>query len=152
MKNKIVNELITAMKARVPEKQNLAGYLADTLCMGKEAVYRRLRGEVSFTLEEVALISRRLGISIDQIIGNHLSDRVTFDLNLLKSSDSMEGYYEIIHRYLQIFDYVKRMKQQKFILLPICCRLLFILNMSICLNFVFAVGFIRMVRSRLLIL
>ena len=30
MKNKIVNELITAMKARVPEKQNLAGYLADT--------------------------------------------------------------------------------------------------------------------------
>ena len=41
MKNKIVNELITAMKARVPEKQNLAGYLADTLCMGKEAVYRR---------------------------------------------------------------------------------------------------------------
>lgn len=24
MKNKIVNELITAMKARVPEKQNLA--------------------------------------------------------------------------------------------------------------------------------
>ena len=69
MKNKIVNELITAMKARVPEKQNLAGYLADTLCMGKEAVYRRLRGEVSFTLEEVALISRRLGISIDQIIG-----------------------------------------------------------------------------------
>ena len=59
MKNKIVNELITAMKARVPEKQNLAGYLADTLCMGKEAVYRRLRGEVSFTLEEVALISRR---------------------------------------------------------------------------------------------
>ena len=90
------------------EKQNLAGYLADTLCMGKEAVYRRLRGEVSFTLEEVALISRRLGISIDQIIGNHLSDRVTFDLNLLKSSDSMEGYYEIIHRYLQIFDYVKK--------------------------------------------
>ena len=71
MKNKIVNELITAMKARVPEKQNLAGYLADTLCMGKEAVYRRLRGEVSFTLEEVALISRRLGISIDQIIGRH---------------------------------------------------------------------------------
>ena len=108
MKNKIVNELITAMKARVPEKQNLAGYLADTLCMGKEAVYRRRRGEVSFTLEEVALISRRLGISIDQIIGNHLSDRVTFDLNLLKSSDSMEGYYEIIHRYLQIFDYVKK--------------------------------------------
>ena len=46
--------------------------------------------------------------TIDQIIGNHLSDRVTFDLNLLKSSDSMEGYYEIIHRYLQIFDYVKK--------------------------------------------
>ena len=53
MKNKIVNELITAMKARVPEKQNLAGYLADTLCMGKEAVYRRLRERFLLPLKKL---------------------------------------------------------------------------------------------------
>ena len=47
MKDSIVNELITAMK--------------DTLCIGREAVYRRLRGEVAFTIDEVAQISCKLG-------------------------------------------------------------------------------------------
>lgn len=54
MKDSIVNELITAMKDRLPPGQNLANFLTDTLCIGREAVYRRLRGEVAFTIDEVA--------------------------------------------------------------------------------------------------
>lgn len=107
MKNGIVNELIIAMKERIPKGQNLANSLADILYMGKEAVYRRLRGEVAFTIDEVALLSKKLGNSIDQIIGNHLSNRVTFDMNLLNSPNTLDSYYEIINRYQQIFDYVK---------------------------------------------
>lgn len=107
MKDSIVNELIAAMKDRLTPGQNLANFLTDTLCIGREAVYRRLRGEVAFTIDEVAQISYKLGISIDQIIGNHLSNRVTFDLNMLRSANSMESYYEIVDRYSRIFDYVK---------------------------------------------
>lgn len=50
MKDSIVNELITAMKDRLPPGQNLANFLTDTLCIGREAVYRRLRGEVALRL------------------------------------------------------------------------------------------------------
>lgn len=56
MKDSIVNELITAMKDRLPPN-----FLTDTLCIGREAVYRRLRGEVAFTIDEVAQISCKLG-------------------------------------------------------------------------------------------
>ena len=66
MKDSIVNELITAMKDRLPPGQNLANFLTDTLCIGREAVYRRLRGEVAFTIDEVAQISYKLGISIEK--------------------------------------------------------------------------------------
>ena len=106
-KNYIVKELINEMKERIPQGQNLANYLTDTLYMGKEAVYRRLRGEVAFTFDEIAVISHNLGISIDQIIGNHLSNRVTFDLNLLHSPNLFESYHEIIERYLRIFSSMK---------------------------------------------
>ena len=105
-KNYIVKELISEMKERIPRGHNLANYLTDTLCMGKEAVYRRLRGEVAFTFDEIAVISHNLGISIDQIIGNHLSNRVTFDMNLLHSSNFLESYYESVERYLRIFHLV----------------------------------------------
>ena len=35
MKDSIVNELITAMKDRLPPGQNLANFLTDTLCIGR---------------------------------------------------------------------------------------------------------------------
>ena len=95
MKNGILNELISTMKERIPQDMNLANTLADILCMGKEAVYRRLRGEVSFTIDEVALLSQKLGISIDQIVGSHVSNKVTFDLNLLHATSALESYYEV---------------------------------------------------------
>ena len=107
-KNYIVKELINKMKERIPQGQNLANYLTDTLYMGKEAVYRRLRGEVAFTFDEIAVISHNLGISIDQIIGNHLTNRATFDVNLLHSPNLFESYHEIIERYLRIFGSMKR--------------------------------------------
>lgn len=40
--------LIEAMKEKLPLKGKLADMLMDTLYIGKEAVYRRLRGEVPF--------------------------------------------------------------------------------------------------------
>ena len=46
----IINELntglIEAAKEKVPAGANLANTLMDTLYIGKEAIYRRLRGEV----------------------------------------------------------------------------------------------------------
>ena len=104
MKDSIVNELITAMKDRLPPGQNLANFLTDTLCIGREAVYRRLRGEVAFTIDEVAQISCKLGISIDQIIGNHLYNRVTFDMNLLRSANAIESYYDFMKSQRLVID------------------------------------------------
>lgn len=64
--------LIEAMKEKLPAKGKLADMLMDTLYIGKEAVYRRLRGEVPFTLQEAALVSRKLGISLDKNYRNQL--------------------------------------------------------------------------------
>ena len=68
MKNYIVNELIAAMKERIPRGINLANYLTDALCMGKEAVYRRLRGEVAFTFDEIAMISCKLEYQLIRLL------------------------------------------------------------------------------------
>ena len=62
MINELITGLIEALKEKLPPKRNLANLLMDTLYIGREAIYRRLRGEVPFTLEEAALISRKLGV------------------------------------------------------------------------------------------
>ena len=76
MKNAVVNELISTMREVTPKEGNLANVLMDILCMSKEAIYRRLRGEVAFTFSEVAIIAGELGISLDKIIGTCLIWRI----------------------------------------------------------------------------
>ena len=61
--NELNTGLVNAVREKLPSKENLANTLMDILYIGKEAIYRRLRGEVPFTLTEAAVISRKLGIS-----------------------------------------------------------------------------------------
>lgn len=82
MINELNTGLIEALKEKLPPKTNLANLLMDTLYIGREAIYRRLRGEVPFTLEEAALISRKLGVSLDKIVGVSFSANAVFDLIL----------------------------------------------------------------------
>ena len=92
--------LIEAMKEKLPLKGQLADMLMDTLYIGKEAVYRRLRGEVPFTLQESALISRKLGISLDKIIGLSFKSNAMFNINIVDYDDPFESYYNILEKYV----------------------------------------------------
>ena len=74
--------LIEVMKEKIPDGGNLANTLMDILYIGKEAVYRRLRGEVPFTLNEASIISKKLGVSLDQIVGISYTNNAMFDLNI----------------------------------------------------------------------
>ena len=58
---------------------------------------------------------RKFPVSWDQIIGNHLYNRVTFDMNLLRSANAIESYYEIIDRYLRIYR-IDFMKSQRLVI------------------------------------
>lgn len=70
MKTIPVNEkFIEAIRAKIPKYSELANKLTDILLIEKDMVYRRLRGEVAFTLQEASLISEKLGISIDNMGG-----------------------------------------------------------------------------------
>ena len=61
-------EFIKILESKFSKKTQLANFIADTLFVEKETAYRRLRGEVQFSLREAIRISRKLNISLDNII------------------------------------------------------------------------------------
>lgn len=77
------------------------------LYIGKEAIYRRLRGEVPFTLAEAAVISRKLGISLDKMIGVSFSNNAVFDLNVVHHTNTFETYHDILTKYVDAFDNIR---------------------------------------------
>ena len=86
------SELIKAMNEKLPNGTNLANTLIDMLYLGKEAVYRRLRGEVPFTLAEAATISQKMGVSLDKLAGTNADSNAIFDLNIIRQTDPLETY------------------------------------------------------------
>ena len=97
------SELVKAMNEKLPNGTNLANTLIDILYLGKEAVYRRLRGEVPFTLVEAAAISRKMGVSLDKLAETNVSSNAIFDLNIVRQTDPLETYYSIVDNYVKIF-------------------------------------------------
>jgi len=97
-----LDKLISVTK----KKSNLVNYLMDITFMSKEAAYRRLRGEVPFTLSEACLLASKLNISLDDIMSNG-SGKLTYELKM--DPDELIDYsyqklYEHEESYNIIFD------------------------------------------------
>ncbi len=96
------NALLSAVKERIPQGTNIANVLMDILFIGKEAVYRRLRGEVSFTLSEAGSIAKALGISLDVIIGSNTQKSRPFQMKLVEYAKPTEIDYAMLQNYVDI--------------------------------------------------
>lgn len=96
--------LLKAIKNRLAEGENTAHVLMDILFLGKEAVYRRLRGEVPFTLAEAGSISKSLGISLDALIGTETGKSRPFQMNLIDYSHPTEIDFAMLQNYLDVLN------------------------------------------------
>jgi hypothetical protein len=65
----IYEMLLARIRSRIPQNAKLVNTLVDILLIEKEAVYRRLRGEVPFTFHEIITIAKYMSISLDTVIG-----------------------------------------------------------------------------------
>ncbi len=64
----LIERLIRVMREHLQRNETLASVLIDVLSLNKEAAYRRLRGDIMFSFEEAAKLSRRVGFSLDKIV------------------------------------------------------------------------------------
>ena len=69
-KNFLFKNFIETLQDRIPERGKLAEMLAELLDIEKEAVYRRLRGSVPLSFQEVYTIALHFGFSLDSIAEN----------------------------------------------------------------------------------
>lgn len=103
MNNEIRDNLIIAIRENIPERTNLTNYLSDTLNIGRESAYRRIRGEINFTFEEVAALSKDLGFSIDNIIGIKRNENALFNIHMLQDLEYLDIYVKTMSDYGRMF-------------------------------------------------
>ncbi len=90
--------LIELIHEKTPCDHNPAALLADTLRIGREAAYRRLRGEVPFTFAEAVQISEKLDFSLDRAVGFAANGNAVFNLNFTDYLASVDSYDHVIEK------------------------------------------------------
>ena len=78
-------------------------YLSDTLNIGKESAYRRMKGEINFTFEEIILLSQKIGFSIDSIVGVRQKQNALFNIHMLQDKDPFDIYTDKMAEYSRLF-------------------------------------------------
>ncbi|MCD7938265.1 MAG: hypothetical protein LUG98_15515, partial [Tannerellaceae bacterium] len=107
MKDILNSNFVKRIQEFLPDQVTLVSCVMEILGIGREAAYRRLRNEVPFTFYEVSLIAHRLGISLDQIIGNYESKTGIFNLNLVHLDEALRHYCATLQRFKEYLSFMK---------------------------------------------
>lgn len=90
---------LEALETAIPKKSELADLIADSLYIEKESAYRRLRGDVQFSLQEAITLAKKLNISLDKIMDIAPLKSRPFYLKLTNHADPEEIDYAMAQEY-----------------------------------------------------
>ncbi len=103
-------QVVSVIKSSMSPGSNMINELMDLLPIGREAIYRRLRGEVPFTFEEIAKVSLKMGFSLDALVGVKEHERAVFDLNMLDIDNLIDDYCRRINEFVDFFRKIRIQK------------------------------------------
>lgn len=99
---------IDIVSGYVPEDEKLVDFISKLINLGKEASYRRIRGEVEFTLSEVVTISKKLNINLTSLIIREGGEKVTFNLRLSDESSAANSHLKKIEADLNVLEGINK--------------------------------------------
>lgn len=76
-------QLLNFLNARFPKKADLCNLVSDYLRVERESVYRRLRGNVAFTVQELGILSQKMGFSIDSLLYRGANTKNSLVVNMI---------------------------------------------------------------------
>ena len=122
----LLDTFINALHCRINKKSDLVNFIADSLNIEKESVYRRLNKKVYFSVTEVGLLSAKLGISIDRILNYKYkygyASPPAYTLYLPKRVQSIDSLIDSIEINLKLLEDISKESTefgQTFLSLPI---------------------------------
>ncbi|MDR2057665.1 MAG: hypothetical protein LBP83_05180 [Dysgonamonadaceae bacterium] len=113
MNKKLNDLLVTKILDHVSQNIKPVEYLIDILQISKESAYRRMRSEIPFSFEEIALLSLNLGFSVDEIIGNIKKNRVYFDSLCNSSVNPKENFMAMFSDYYKFIELISKSKEKE---------------------------------------
>jgi len=105
--NLYYQEFLSILQDKISNRTTLVNTITDILAIDKDAVYRRLRGEVNFSFVEMAVIAKSMGISLDKIVGIETIQSKPSQINITRHVNPTEIDYEMFENFINILKSIK---------------------------------------------
>lgn len=101
-----LKKLNNRLRSLLPAHTNIAAAVAELLGISKEGAYRRLRGDTAFTLNELMMLRKKVGISIDEL--DEATENVSFTFKPLYDKPlELDAYFDDIHVRFKKLSHIK---------------------------------------------
>jgi len=108
------NAFIGALRKKHPNKTQLVNSLVDLLCIDRESVYRRLKGDIKFTAHEILQVASAWNISLDEITGVN-PGQVSFQLQQVNYFNPSEDEMNLLRQIIKSINYSGKFPDMKII-------------------------------------
>lgn len=101
---------------RIPPDINIFDYLTDALSLSKESVYRRLRGIIPFSFEEVMILSTKLDLSMDELLKGSKSNQAIINIENNMLTGTEDGFITIFRNYNNSMQPLRSAKENQIVM------------------------------------
>lgn len=98
----IYQNVLHAISKKIPADQNMVNVIDNMLQLGKDKVYRRINGEVPFSFLELAIISKKLDISLDHIVSSEYVKKQPSEFIFDGSVNPASHYYILLEEIVNL--------------------------------------------------
>jgi hypothetical protein len=115
--NKELNDLlVTRVNESIPKNVKTVEYLVGKLDVSKESAYRRMRGDIPFTFNEIAILAHDLNFSTDEVLGSNGGERIFFDLQGNNLFNPEESFYAVFKEYYKFTEKIIKSNEKEMII------------------------------------
>ncbi|MEO1517633.1 MAG: hypothetical protein AAFV95_21595 [Bacteroidota bacterium] len=111
MHTRLQQQLLETILSKYAKKATAVEELSQILAIGKDAVYRRLRGDTLLTPDELGLLSRQFKISLDALVFEN-TDTVFFTFN--RFSKTSKNFEEFLWNFLEEMERASKLPDYRF--------------------------------------
>jgi len=95
--------LIDKIFEKIPSDVNPVEYLMDVLHLSRKSVYRRKKGELPFSFEEIVTLSEKLDFSIDELVAKTNENQAMFSHKTDALFDPEDTFTLMLKKYLNFY-------------------------------------------------
>ena len=107
MKEELKKRIVVHILKFIPKNQKPVSYLANALNVSRESAYRRLRGDIPFTMEELIVLATNLDFSIDAIYDIEKQNQAFYDFSRAGKKDTNDFFLLMLKKYNELLGKMK---------------------------------------------